>query len=83
VEGVTQINNMFDYDLMDYRKVIDVVSFEEGSSNGFTSLFTTESLMAQQTFNSFGTNSFGFDLLSYHTLKDWIDTREKILATRR
>lgn len=82
VEGVTQINNMFDYDLMDYRKVIDVINFEEGSSNGFTSLFTTESLMAQQL-NSLNMGSFGFDLLSWHTTKDWIDTREKVLATRR
>jgi hypothetical protein len=82
VTGVTQINNMFDYDIMDYRKVIDVVNFEEGSSNGFTSLFTTESLMAQQL-NSLNMGSFGFDLLSWHTTKDWIDTREKVLATRR
>lgn len=82
VPNVTQINNMFDYDLMDYRRVIDVVSFEEGSSNGFTSLFTTESLMAQQL-NSLNMGSFGFDLLSWHTTKDWIDTREKVLATRR
>lgn len=75
-------NNMFDYDIMDYRKVIDVVSFEEGSSSGINSLFSMESMMAQQVF-TFAFSNFGFDLLSWQTVKDWIDTREKMLALRR
>lgn len=79
----TAINNMFDYDIMDYRKVIDVIDFEEGSSSGITTLFSLEQTLAQQTFYSYAMGNFGFDLLSWHTVKDWQDTREKLLATRR
>jgi hypothetical protein len=79
----THINNMFDYDVMDYRKVIDVIDFEEGSSSGITSLFSLEQTLAQQTFYSYAMGNFGFDLLSWHTVKDWQDTREKLLAIRR
>jgi hypothetical protein len=84
VADVSKINNMFDYDLMDYRKIVSVTDFEEGSSNGISSLFSQESIMAQQAFSmGHGVGSFGFDLLSFHTMRDWMDTREKILATRR
>ena len=84
VNDTSKINNMFDYDLMDYRKVITITNFEEGSSNGIGSLFSQESIMAQQAFSmGNGVGSFGFDLLSFHTMRDWMDTREKILATRR
>ena len=76
-------NNMFDYDIMDYRKVIDVVDFEEGSSSGITTLFSLEQTLAQQTFYSYAMGNFGFDLLSWHVVKDWQDTREKLLAIRR
>lgn len=81
--NVRTINNMFDYDTMDYRKVIDVVSFEEGSSSGVNTLFSMEATLAQQTFYSYSMGNFGFDLLSWHITKDWIDTREKVLAIRR
>jgi hypothetical protein len=83
VEGVTEYNNMFDYDVMEYRKVIDVIDFEEGSSSGITSLFSLEQTLAQQTFYSYAMGNFGFDLLSWHVVKDWQDTREKLLAIRR
>lgn len=82
-ENVTKINNMFDYDIMDYRKVMDVIDFEEGSSSGITSLFSLEQTLAQQTFYSYAMGNFGFDLLSWHVTKDWQDTREKLLAIRR
>lgn len=79
----TTYNNMFDYDTMDYRKVIDVIDFEEGSSSGVTTLFSLEQTLAQQSYYSFAMGNFGFDLLSWHTVKDWQDTREKLLAIRR
>lgn len=82
-EPVKTINNMFDYDTMDYRKVIDVVSFEEGSTSGISSLFSMESFLSQQSFFSYAMGNFGFDLLSWHVTKDWIDTREKVLGLRR
>jgi hypothetical protein len=83
VPETTKINNMFDYDVMDYRKVIDVIDFEEGSSSGITTLFSLEQTLSQQSFFSYAMGNFGFDLLSWHTVKDWQDTREKLLAIRR
>jgi len=79
---VITYNNIFDYDIMEYRKVIDVVNFEEGSSSSVNTLFSMESIMAQQTFYA-GLANFGFDLLSWHAVKDWQKTREKLLATKR
>jgi hypothetical protein len=83
VDGVTEYNNMFDYDVMEYRKVIDVIDFIEGSSSGVNTLFSMEQTMAQQTYYSYAMGNFGFDLLSWHTVKDWQDTREKLLAIKR
>ena len=75
--------NVYDYDIMDYRKVVDVTDFEEGSSTGINTLFTLEQTLAQQTYFSYAMGNYGFDLVSWYTLKEWIDTREKMLATRR
>jgi hypothetical protein len=80
-ENITSYNNMFDYDILDYRKVIDVIRFEEGSSTGVNNLFSMESFMQQQSYFAMG--NFGFDMLTWHTTKDWIDTREKMFSTRR
>lgn len=83
VANAVQYNNMFDYDAMDYRKVMSVTDFEEGSTTGVNTLFTLEQTLAQQTYFSYAMGNYGFDLLSWHTMKDWIDTREKLLAIRR
>lgn len=83
VEPVNSFNNMFDYDIMDYRKVVDVISFEEGSTTGVNTLFSVEQTMAQQSFHAYSLGNYGFDILSWHTVKDWLDTREKVFATRR
>lgn len=79
----TSFNNMFDYDIMEYRKVIALTDFEEGSNTGVNTLFTMEQTLAQQTYYSYAMGNYGFDLLSWHTMKDWIDTREKLLAIKR
>jgi hypothetical protein len=78
-----EYNNMFDYDVMDYRKVISVTDFEEGSTTGINTLFTIEQTLAQQTYFSYAMGNYGFDLISWYTLKNWLDTREKMLATKR
>tara|TARA_R110002020_G_scaffold205952_7_gene410677 strand:+ start:272 stop:1504 length:1233 start_codon:yes stop_codon:yes gene_type:complete len=75
--------NVFDYDVMDYRKVVDLVDFEEGSTTGINTLFTLEQTLAQQTYFSYAMGNYGFDLVSWYTLKEWIDTREKMLAIKR
>jgi hypothetical protein len=82
-ENVEKFNNMFDYDVMDYRKVVDVIRFEEGSTTGVNTLFSVEQTMAQQSFHAYSLGNYGFDILSWHTVKDWLDTREKMFATRR
>lgn len=75
--------NSFDYDVMDYRKVIAVQDFEEGSSTGINTLFTIEQTLAQQTYFSYAMGNYGFDLVSWYVLKDWMEMREKLLATKR
>lgn len=74
--------NSFDYDVMDYRKVISVVDFEEGSTSGINTLFTIEQTLAQQTYFSYAMGNYGFDLISWYVLKDWLKNREKLLATK-
>ena len=78
-----KINNMFDYDVLDYRKVIAVSEFEEGSTTGINTLFTIEQTLAQQTYFSYAMGNYGFDLVSWYTLKEWLEMREKLLALRR
>jgi hypothetical protein len=68
---------------MDYRKVIDIFNFEEGTSDGVNTLFTIEQTLAQQTYFSYAMGNYGFDLISWYTLKNWLEVREKLLAIRR
>lgn len=74
--------NMRGYDYLtdNYRKVIDVFAFEEGSSSGVNTLFTLEQTLAQQTYFSYAMGKYGFDLISWYTLKNWLDTRRKLLS---
>lgn len=72
-----------DYDLDSYRKVINIWSFDEGGQNGGDFLFSMEYIFAQQTYFSYVLGNYGFDLVSWHILKDWIDTRERMFALKR
>ena len=83
VDTSPKYNNMFDYDVMDYRKVISVTDFEEGSSSGINTLFTIEQTLAQQTYFSYAMGNYGFDLISWYVMKDWLENREKLLCTKR
>lgn len=76
-------NLLQDYDLEDYRKVIDIWSFDEGGQNGGDFLFSMEYIFAQQTYFSYVLGNYGFDLVTWHILKDWIDTRERMFALKR
>lgn len=64
------------------RKVVDLYSFEEGSTSGINTLFTIEQTLAQQTYFSYAMGKYGFDLISWYTLKEWMDTRQKLLQTK-
>ena len=70
----------YDYLTDDYRKVVDLFAFEEGSSSGINTLFTIEQTLAQQTYFSYALGKYGFDLVSWFTLKNWLDTRRKLLS---
>ena len=82
-DDATTYQVMYDYDVMDYRRVVEVTDFEEGSSNGVNTLFTLEQTLAQQTYFSYAMGNFEFDLVSWYTMKEFIDTREKMLALRK
>ena len=75
--------NSYDYLCKDYRKVIAVLDFEEGSTTGVNTLFTIEQTLAQQTYFSYAMGNYGFDLISWYVLKNWLDTREKVLALQK
>ena len=77
------LNQSYDYLLDEYRKVVAVRGFEEGSSDGVNTLFTIEQTLAQQTYFSYSMGNYGFDLISWYVLKNWLDTREKMLALRK
>ena len=66
-----------------YRKVTDVIEFQEGTHTGVNTLFTVEQTLAQQTYFSYAMGNYGFDLISWYTVREWLDTRQKLLTTQR
>ena len=80
-----QQNTLGGYDTLieNYRKVVDVYNFEEGTTTGVNTLFTVEQTLAQQTYFSYSMGNYGFDLVSWYTVREWLDVREKMLTQRR
>lgn len=70
----------YDYDLDNYRRVVDVFSFAEGNNTGVNTLFTIENTIAQQAYFGQLLGNVGYDLVTWQALKTWLDTREKLLA---
>ena len=70
----------YDYLTDNYRRVVDIFAVEEGSTSGINTLFTIEQTLAQQTYFSYALGKYGFDLVSWFTLKNWLDTRRKLLS---
>ncbi len=85
LENGISANDIFAEDFYNeiITEVISVTDFEEGSTTGINTLFTIEQTLAQQTYFSYAMGNYGFDLISWYTLKNWLETREKLLATRR
>ena len=65
-----------------HRKVMDVFAFEEGTTAGINTLFTIEQTLAQQTYFSYSMGKYGFDLVSWYVLKEWLSMREKLLTQK-
>ena len=78
-----QQNKMFDYDIMDYRKVASVTNYSESGVSSITSLYNFDTSLAQQFFytNQFNHRSFG--LTTWYALHEWRNMYEKLLATKR
>jgi hypothetical protein len=70
----------YDYDLDNYRRVVDVFSFAEGNNTGVNTLFTIENTIAQQAYFGHLLGNVGYDLVTWQALKTWLDTRDKLLA---
>lgn len=83
--GVSASQNAFaSYDVLadNYRKIVEVNGFEQGSTTGVNTLFTIEQTLAQQTYFSYAMGNYGFDLISWYTVKEFLDTREKLLSQK-
>ena len=78
-----EYNKMFDYDIMDYRKVVSVVNYSESGVSSITSLYNFDTSLAQQVFytNQFNHRSFG--LTTWYALHEWRNLYEKMLAVKR
>jgi hypothetical protein len=72
----------YDFDMDDYRKVVDVFSFMEGNNSGVNTLFTIEHTIAQQAYFGHLLGNVGYDLITWHALKEWLDMRDKLLALK-
>ena len=81
--SVTPIIGNFDDLTKQYRKVMDVYSFDEASNTSVQNLFTIEQSLAQQTYFSYAMGNYGFDLISWYILKQWLETRSKMLSIQR
>ena len=80
-----QQQTMRGYDMLtnNYRKVVDCFGFEEGSTTGVNTLFTIEQTLAQQTYFAYSMGNYGFDLISWYVVKEFLETRAKLLSQRR
>jgi len=76
----------FDYDLLDYRRVVDVKNMEEGQTRGVNILFSMQHAMAQHLGSIFYNSGFlgkgGFDLVSWYAANEFLELRNKLLATK-
>jgi hypothetical protein len=80
--GTQNLSAAYDFDMDDYRKVVDVFSFMEGNNSGVNTLFTIEHTIAQQAYFGHLLGNVGYDLITWNALKEWLDTREKLLALK-
>lgn len=66
----------------DYRKVSSVFSFDGVDRTGLDSLFTIDYIFASQVYFNYMQNFGGFDLVTWQTLKEWMEVREKLFSTK-
>lgn len=64
----------------DYRKVINVFSFDPVNFSSTDNLFNIEYLYAANIYDNHLSNFGGFDLVTWHSLKEWLELRGKMFA---
>ncbi|MCP3684344.1 MAG: hypothetical protein GY861_16830 [bacterium] len=72
-----------DCDLNNYRKVVGIFSVDPAGGQGGSSevLFNMDYLFAQQAYFGQMMGGFGYDITTWHMLKEWMDLRKKMFAT--
>ena len=63
-----------------YRKCVNVYSLDEADRSGLDSLFTLEYIYATQAYYTATLGSIGFDLVTWETLKHFLDARKRSFA---
>lgn len=71
-----------DSDVDRLRKVSSVWSFDPAEFTGTDALFTLEYVYAQQAYYSVQLGGFGFDLITWETLKQFLDLRKKMFSSQ-
>jgi len=71
-----------DCDLNNYRKVAGIFSCDPagGSGSGSETLFNMDYLFAQQAYFGQMLGGTGYDVTTWHLLKEWMDLRKKMFA---
>lgn len=64
----------------EFRKALDVFSFDKADMMGTDVLFSLEFIYAQQAYYSYALGSYGFDLLTWETLKQFLEQRKRSFA---
>jgi hypothetical protein len=80
--SVSGVSAGYDPDLGSLRRVIDCFEFNYGETTGINTLFTLEQAMSQQIYSSYMIGNFGFDLVTWESLKEFIKVRDIVLAMR-
>tara|TARA_R110000822_G_scaffold16992_2_gene57470 strand:- start:1212 stop:2876 length:1665 start_codon:yes stop_codon:yes gene_type:complete len=73
-----------DCDTNNYRKVVGIFSVDPagGSGGGTEILFNMDYMFAQQAYFGAMMGGFGYDITTWHMLKEWMDLRKKMFATQ-
>lgn len=79
-------SQFYDCDTNNYRKVAGVFSLDPagggmGGGSNSAVLFNMDYMFAQQAYFGQMMGGMGYDLITWHLLKSWLDDRKKLFAT--
>lgn len=81
--GAMVSGQYIDCDTNNYRKVAGIFSVDPAGGQGRSSeiLFNMDYLFAQQAYFGQMLGGVGYDITTWHLLKEWMDLRKKVFAT--